>query len=1008
MKTRGSKRQIAVSFKPFLAGVKPDRDNLYPAVVFGTQGLQLVTVDQGDKEQGSSSSSRKLRISSRKQVHALTAFSKKSNGSSNVAGAFLCADGRGEAIVFEVHLPNASPVGDPSPVVTKVTIHVEEHPHQRESTALPPPLAPLLQDTHWPSEASSPPLSCTTAESNDVGSSSGNGIAKGSMSGIAELGPGSGGGGGDDGEKARPKSVAVPSKGLSVGLFRIDPMLKTVHGRRRSNSLRPIHGGSLAGEVLEGRLPPKKPSGGSTSSRSPTDAKPPRNGGVDNVDDERQQQQQQQQQQLSEDEDLSSDGGMGAFEGLKWGEYVQFKMPAEGQTKPDDQLLTLRLSNGYTATLTSEQLRENAGLGKFPVKATKIRGARESSEDPPGGNGVVFLRCTLTPIACPGADKAAAAAAADAATDEREEGAGRLVLPQFLRALLLQKEGGAAKSAPSKHIDTGVVKPSTSSTSIWAWVMNSALLSLVLAVAFLTTSAVRRSSPPSSPSSPVPMPATSHLSRLSRRSLSTPAGSDSEITTASSSPSPSPCTSVWDLRRSDGTAYPHSQLSAAAAALGGDDSGPPPDGFKENEASRGRGQQQQLPQQGGDAGGSRAARRRGKGDAGSESARRSGSRSGGEGAHSAASTTTTTTAEVAGWAPAAAVPKGEGGGVGRGLAGGGGGSAGEEGARGYGGGGVGLDTVVGSIGLAALAVVVVMKGLFGIGNASPSPSAPAPSLPMQAQVYLLGWDGRRLSEAAGSTEDIDNLYYPPPSGSTLPPMPHRFLLAESMDVAKAWARWEATIAWRKESGADNILNKPHPRFSLIKSKYAHCFHLTDGGGRVTYYERPGMSEIADLKRLGISKADLLDHYVYCMEYLWQVLQPRQSQRITIIIDLAGVKFRDLVGESLAFLKTSVGMMSKHYPQRSFKIMILNAPSFFNSVFALVKPMLNEATKKKIDLLPVANAGAEMLKVIPAEHLPVRYGGTGEEALGESPAERSMLAHVQKVLEENGQMMEKPP
>lgn len=37
-----------------------------------------------------------------------------------MAGAFLCSDGRGEAVVFEVHLPNASPVGDPSPVVTKV------------------------------------------------------------------------------------------------------------------------------------------------------------------------------------------------------------------------------------------------------------------------------------------------------------------------------------------------------------------------------------------------------------------------------------------------------------------------------------------------------------------------------------------------------------------------------------------------------------------------------------------------------------------------------------------------------------------------------------------------------------------------------------------------------------------------------------------------------------------------------------------------------------------------
>lgn len=42
-------------------------------------------------------------------------------------------------------------------------------------------------------------------------------------------------------------------------------------------------------------------------------------------------------------------------------------------------------------------------------------------------------------------------------------------------------------------------------------------------------------------------------------------------------------------------------------------------------------------------------------------------------------------------------------------------------------------------------------------------------------------------------------------------MPHRFLLAESMDVAKAWTRWEATLEWRKENKADNILLKPHPR-----------------------------------------------------------------------------------------------------------------------------------------------------------------------------------------------------
>lgn len=46
------------------------------------------------------------------------------------------------------------------------------------------------------------------------------------------------------------------------------------------------------------------------------------------------------------------------------------------QVLPDDPVLTLRLSNGFSATLISKQLRENAGLGKFPIKAIKIKESR--------------------------------------------------------------------------------------------------------------------------------------------------------------------------------------------------------------------------------------------------------------------------------------------------------------------------------------------------------------------------------------------------------------------------------------------------------------------------------------------------------------------------------------------------------------------------------------------------------------------------------------------------------
>lgn len=63
------------------------------------------------------------------------------------------------------------------------------------------------------------------------------------------------------------------------------------------------------------------------------------------------------------------------------------------------------------------------------------------------------------------------------------------------------------------------------------------------------------------------------------------------------------------------------------------------------------------------------------------------------------------------------------------------------------------------------------------------------------------------------------------------------------------------------------------RFSLIKSKYPHCFHLPDNGGRLTYYERPGLANFADMKKAGITRDHLLQHYMFCMEYLWQVSYP---------------------------------------------------------------------------------------------------------------------------------------
>lgn len=52
MKPRGSKKEIAVSFTPVksAAHIEPDSDGNFPAVVYGTQGLRILTMDYDNRD----------------------------------------------------------------------------------------------------------------------------------------------------------------------------------------------------------------------------------------------------------------------------------------------------------------------------------------------------------------------------------------------------------------------------------------------------------------------------------------------------------------------------------------------------------------------------------------------------------------------------------------------------------------------------------------------------------------------------------------------------------------------------------------------------------------------------------------------------------------------------------------------------------------------------------------------------------------------------------------------
>ena len=239
----------------------------------------------------------------------------------------------------------------------------------------------------------------------------------------------------------------------------------------------------------------------------------------------------------------------------------------------------------------------------------------------------------------------------------------------------------------------------------------------------------------------------------------------------------------------------------------------------------------------------------------------------------------------------------------------------------------------------------------------------------------------------------------------LPPLPERFIIAENGDKDKAIERWRATLAWRDETDADNCLAKPHPKFDAIKANYPSYFHCHDRNNNVVYIERPGTVDIPRIKRNGVGLVELLWHYMYCIEYLWQIFKPKESDRLTTILDLEGVSIMMIAGDVRKFIKMSIAMTSGHYPARGHKLFIINSPYWFGQVWTWIKPLLNPMIEEK---LLICTKGAvqieKLLSIIDEENLPECYGGANKTKFGESDMDLELRGHVLKVLNDSGIQM----
>lgn len=133
--------------------------------------------------------------------------------------------------------------------------------------------------------------------------------------------------------------------------------------------------------------------------------------------------------------------------------------------------------------------------------------------------------------------------------------------------------------------------------------------------------------------------------------------------------------------------------------------------------------------------------------------------------------------------------------------------------------------------------------------------------------------------------------------------------------------------------------------------------------------------------------------------------------VTTIIDLEGISLSSLWSLK-SHLQQSIQLTSANYPETINTICVVNAPSFFPTIWGWVKGMFDEGTRNKVHLIGSGSDPAgELGEIIDLDNLPRVYGGRmdwryEDEPLLDEEIKKSIGADETKgpVIWEDGRMV----
>jgi hypothetical protein len=165
---------------------------------------------------------------------------------------------------------------------------------------------------------------------------------------------------------------------------------------------------------------------------------------------------------------------------------------------------------------------------------------------------------------------------------------------------------------------------------------------------------------------------------------------------------------------------------------------------------------------------------------------------------------------------------------------------------------------------------------------------------------------------------------------------------------------EKTLAFRKEINADALLNRKLAKEEHYIKLWPYDYHHTDKRGHLIYYERTAFADPSSLFS-AFSEKEIQECHVQMQEVLLWLKQKKSEElgvrtyKSVVIMDLQDFGFKHLSTSFYGPMKAIMTIDQYYYPETLYKLLIINAPLSFRTLWAVVKPWLHPLTQARVRL-----------------------------------------------------------